>query len=206
MRPVVLLRERPTADVALCPPGLAEAAARAPAARRACACTAEEEPAAVLGRPAWTECLTRVEAAPRIVEDEEAAPAGRGRPTVEPATDMDRSAAEAFVLASSGGAAEEEDEEEEEVVAAPGTGAAAMHFLAMPDWTVATCDANRREQSDSWADASVGERLTIIRVLPSPRKHGCRRCVSLELRKGICGVAQAVTQAAVTEKGMDQGG
>ena len=35
--------------------------------------------------------------------------------------------------------------------------------------------AKRSVQSDSWADASTGERLAMTSALPSPDRHGCRR-------------------------------
>lgn len=51
---------------------------------------------------------------------------------------------------------------------------------------IITWDANRNEHSDSWYDWSVGLRLTIINVFPSPDSAGCSRYVSLEFLKGIC--------------------
>ncbi|POM76920.1 LOW QUALITY PROTEIN: Hypothetical protein PHPALM_5790 [Phytophthora palmivora] len=45
--------------------------------------------------------------------------------------------------------------------------------------------ANRSEHRLSLADSSVGDKLTIISVLPSPDKLLCSRYVNLEFRNGI---------------------
>lgn len=58
-------------------------------------------------------------------------------------------------------------------------------LLACPSSHLFTSDANLKLERDSSALISVGERLAIIRVFPSPLKLGCSRYVSLELRKGI---------------------
>ena len=47
-----------------------------------------------------------------------------------------------------------------------------------------TCFAKRSEQSDSFADAAVGDRLTKSSVLPSPESAGWSRNVSRESRYG----------------------
>lgn len=47
-----------------------------------------------------------------------------------------------------------------------------------------TCVAKRREQSDSWALSTSGAKATSIIAFPVLDRHGCRMCVSLELRYG----------------------
>mmetsp|Transcript_25852 Transcript_25852/g.73888 ORF Transcript_25852/g.73888 Transcript_25852/m.73888 type:complete len:219 (-) Transcript_25852:2774-3430(-) len=46
--------------------------------------------------------------------------------------------------------------------------------------------AKRREQRDSWLFASSGPTFTAISVLPWPLRQGSIRCVSFELRNGMC--------------------
>jgi hypothetical protein len=49
-----------------------------------------------------------------------------------------------------------------------------------------TCEAKRREQSDSCALSASGASATSIIAFPVADRHGCRMCVSLELRYGTC--------------------
>lgn len=50
----------------------------------------------------------------------------------------------------------------------------------------ATPSANRKEQSDSWAEAWFGQRLTIIIARAPLVRLGCSSLVSVESRKGTC--------------------
>lgn len=50
-------------------------------------------------------------------------------------------------------------------------------------------------------DSGSGLMLTNMSVLPLPPRHGCSRCVSLELRYGMCGVLAASACAVVASVG-----
>jgi hypothetical protein len=57
--------------------------------------------------------------------------------------------------------------------------------LGLPSSHWLTCWAKRSEQRLSLAESGVGDRFTIMSVLPSPDRLLCSRYVSFELRNGI---------------------
>ena len=59
-------------------------------------------------------------------------------------------------------------------------------LVGLPRWHCDTRAAKRSVHSDSCAEAGAGESAMSTSALPPPLRHGCRRCVSLELRKGTC--------------------